>query len=87
MVFAYQAADDLPALDPGGDVDCFAGPTQRGFLLQALMRTVPVIVPGVPGQDLPEVPLAEDQHVIQALAAQRAREPPGAGVRTRGPAS
>ena len=30
---------------------------------------------GVPGQDLAEVPLAEDQHVIQALA--KCFEPPG----------
>ncbi len=27
-----------------------------------------VIVPGVLGQDLAEVPLTEDQHVVQALA-------------------
>ena len=39
------------------------------------MRTVPVIVPGVLVQDLAEMPLAEDQQIIQALAAQRAREP------------
>jgi hypothetical protein len=40
----------------------------RRFLLQALVRTVAVVVPGVPGQDTAEVPLAEDQHVVQALA-------------------
>ena len=74
-VFADQAAEDLPALDPGGDIDGVAGLAQRGFLLQALVRTVAVIVPGVLGQDLAEVPLAEDQHVVQALAAQRAHEP------------
>jgi hypothetical protein len=33
------------------------------------MRTMPVIVPGILGQDLAEMPLAEDQHVIEALAA------------------
>jgi hypothetical protein len=33
-----------------------------------------VAVPGVLGQGLAEVPLAEDQHVVQALAAQRAHE-------------
>jgi len=37
---------------------------------------VVVVVLGVPGQDLAEVPLAEDQHVIQALAA-KCFEPPG----------
>lgn len=37
------------------------------FLLQALMRPVAVIVPGVLSYDLAEMPLAQDQHVIQAL--------------------
>ncbi len=32
-------------------------------------------MPGVLGQDAAEMPFAEDQHVIQALAAQRACEP------------
>lgn len=35
-----------------------------GFLLQALVRTVAVIVLGVLGQDLAEMPPAEDQHVV-----------------------
>jgi hypothetical protein len=52
-----------------------AGLAQRGFLLQALVRTVAVIVPRVLGQDAPEMPLAEDQHVVQALAAQCSHEP------------
>jgi hypothetical protein len=34
-----------------------------------------VKVPSVLGQHLPQVPLAEDQHVIQALTVQRAHEP------------
>jgi len=41
--------------------------SRRRFLLQALVRAVPVIVPGVPGQDAAQMPLAEDQHVVQAL--------------------
>jgi hypothetical protein len=49
-VFADHSAEDLPALDPGGDIDGVAGLTQRGFLLQALVRTVAVIVPGVLAQ-------------------------------------
>ena len=75
MVLVDQATKGLPALDPGGDIDCFARPAQRGFLLQALMWTVPVIVAGVLGQDLAEMPLAEDQHLVQAPAAKRAHEP------------
>jgi hypothetical protein len=38
------------------------------------VRPVPVVVPGILGQDLAEMLLAEDQHMIQALAAKRARE-------------
>jgi hypothetical protein len=64
VVFAYQAADDLPALDAGGDIDGAAGLALRRFLLQTLVRTVPVIVPGVHSQHLSQVPLAEDQHAV-----------------------
>jgi hypothetical protein len=55
----------------------------RRLLLQPLVWTVAVIVPGVLGQDAAEVPLAEDQHVVQALAAQRANEPFRECVRPR----
>lgn len=34
-----------------------------------LLRTMPLIVLAVLGEDLAHVPLAEDQHVVQALAA------------------
>jgi len=44
-------------------------------LLERLVRPVPVIVPRVLGQDLAEVPLAEDQHMVQALAAKCSHEP------------
>ena len=75
MVFADQAAEDLSTLDPGGDIDGPAWLAQWGFLLPSLVRPVPVIVPGVLGKRLPQVLLAEDQHVIQALAAKRSHEP------------
>jgi hypothetical protein len=74
-VFADQAAEDLFVLDSGSDVENVAGLAKGRFLLQALVRPVAVIVLGVLGQDLAEMPLAEDQHVIEALAAQRAHEP------------
>jgi hypothetical protein len=73
-VFADQAAKDLSALDSGGDIGGTAWLTQRRFLLQALVRTVAVVMPGVLGQDVSQVPLAEDQHVVQALAAKRSHE-------------
>ena len=42
MIFADQAAEDLLALDSGGDIDGAAGLPRRS-LLQALMRPMPVI--------------------------------------------
>jgi hypothetical protein len=48
-VLADQTAEDLSALDPGSDIDGNAGLALRGFLLQALARTVAVVVPGVLG--------------------------------------
>jgi hypothetical protein len=68
-------------LDPGSDIDTAARPVQRRVLLQALVRTVAVILPDVFGQHLAEMPLAEDHHVIQALAAERAHEPLRVGIR------
>jgi len=72
---ANQAAEDLPALDCGGNVGDVAGPEQRRFLPQPLVRTMAVVVPHILGQHLAQVLLAEDQHVVQALAAKRAHEP------------
>ena len=73
-IFADQATEDLPALDPGSDVNGAAGMPRR-FLLQALVRAMSVVVAGELGQDLAEMLLAEDQDVIEALAAKRADEP------------
>jgi hypothetical protein len=84
-VFGDQAAENLLALDPGSDVDDAAGLTERGLLLQCLVRPVAVVVAGVLGQHLPQMPFAEDQHVVQALAAQRAHEPLRECVRPRRP--
>jgi hypothetical protein len=44
------------------------------------VRTVAVIVLGVLGQDAAQMPLAEDQHVVQALTAKRPREPLRVGI-------
>jgi hypothetical protein len=58
----YQATPkDLPAFDPGGDVDGVAGLALPRFLLPTLVRQVTAVVPGVLGQDLAEVPRAADQ--------------------------
>jgi hypothetical protein len=84
VVLADQATQDLPALDPGSDIDGAAGLPRR-FLPKALMRTVAVIAADELGQHFAEMPLAEDQDVIQALAAERSREPPGKCIRMRRP--
>jgi hypothetical protein len=59
-VLADQAVQDLLVFDPGSDVDGAAGLAGR-FLLQALMRTMIVIVAGELGQERTEMPFAEDQ--------------------------
>ena len=56
-------------LDSGSDVENVARLAKGRFLLQALVRTVAVIVPDVLGQDLAEMRRTEDQDVIQAIAA------------------
>lgn len=50
-VLVNQTAKDLPALDPGGDVDGLAELPLRRFLLQSLVRPMAVIVPGVLSQN------------------------------------
>jgi len=74
-VFADQAADGLPALNLGGDIDGVAGFAQRRSLVQRLMRPVTVVVPYVLSQDIPEMPLAENQQAIKALTAKCSHEP------------
>jgi hypothetical protein len=61
----------LPTLDPGSDIDDTAKLAQRELLLQALGRPMAVIVRRVLGQDMAQVPFAEDQYVVQALACPR----------------
>jgi hypothetical protein len=63
-VFADQAADEAPALDPRSDVNGMARVVQRRSLPERLVRSVAVVVPRVLGQDRAMVPFAEDQHVI-----------------------
>lgn len=74
-VLGYQAVEDLSALDPCSDVKGLAGLPTRGFLLQGLVRPMAVVVPGVVGQDLAKMLLTENQHIVQAFAAQCPCEP------------
>ena len=80
-VLADQALDGLSALDPGGHVDRLAGIVQRGSLCPRLVGPVIVVVLGVLGQDLPEVPFAIDQQMAGALASQCPRISLREGVR------
>jgi hypothetical protein len=84
-VFADQAAEDLLGLDPGSDMDSVAGFVQRGSLLERLVRPVTVVMPRVLGQDLTEMTLAGNQHVVEALAAKCSHEPFRDGVHRRRP--
>jgi hypothetical protein len=63
-----QAADDLPARDLAGHVGRLAGFMERRSLFARLVRAMFVVMPRVLGQDPPEVPLAVDEQVVEALA-------------------
>jgi hypothetical protein len=67
-ILVDQPVDDLPASDAAGDVDRLIGLMQRRSLFARLMRAMCVVMPRVLGQDPPEVLLAVDQQVVEALA-------------------
>ena len=68
-VLADQAVKDLSARDPGGHIGRPIDLVQRGSLSARLVRPVFVVMLRILGQDLPEVPFAVDQQVVEALAA------------------
>jgi hypothetical protein len=67
-VLADQAVDDLPALDPASHIDRLTRLVQRRSLFPRLVRPMLIVVPRVPGEDLPQVPFAVDKQVAGALA-------------------
>jgi hypothetical protein len=69
-----QAADfgKLHDLACGGQLD---RPHIWSVLVEREMGACPVVVSEVAGQDAAKVSLAEDEHVMQALAPDRADEP------------
>jgi len=75
-VFADQPSEDAPAVDPGSDVDSVAGLVKRRSLIQRLVRRVAVVMPRVLGHDLAQMLFAENQQLIETLAAQNG---PGSG--------
>src|SRR2546425_12030938 len=72
-VAVMQATDFGNFHDPArlGELD---GPDVRRILVEREMRASPVIVGEVTGQDAAQVAFAENQNVIQTLAADRADE-------------
>src|SRR6266508_665926 len=83
-VFVDQTTKDLGTPDSSADVGTSDAEVSDGWpLSQRAMRAVPVVVPLVLGQQMHELPLAEDQHPIQAFAADRADPPLGIGVGLR----
>lgn len=77
VVLVDQASQDAASLDARGQVDDFVEFVIRRKLPAALMRTVRVVVTGVPGEDAAKVALAANQQVVQALPAEGADEPLG----------
>jgi hypothetical protein len=65
-----QATDFGNLHDPArpGELD---GPDVRCILVEREMRASPVIVVEIAGQDAAQVPLTEDEHMIQTLAPDR----------------
>ncbi len=84
-VFAEEAAEDGPALDPlpGEAGDRVIGPGRAEF--PAAMGSSPVVVRRVRGQDQAQVPLAEDQHPVGHLRPGGEHEPFGMSIRARAP--
>src|SRR6266540_2420600 len=72
-VAVMQATDFGNLHDPArlGELD---GPAVRRILVEREMRASPMIVAEVAGQDAAQVPLTEDEHMIQTLAPDRSDE-------------
>jgi hypothetical protein len=73
-VAMVQPADfgNLHDLPRGGECD---RPDVGGVLVEREVGSRPMVVDEVAGQDAVEVSLVDDEHVIQALAPDRADEP------------
>src|SRR5882724_8739003 len=81
-VAVMQATDFGNFHDPArlGELD---GPDVRRILVEREMRASPVIVREVRGQDASQMPLAENDSMVEALASHRADEPLREGILPR----
>jgi hypothetical protein len=83
-IFVDQAAESVPP--EHADTCTFRqgiGSPGRRILLQRPVRPVGVVVIGVLAEDEPQMPLASDQHLVQAFAAGAADPAFGDRVRAR----
>ena len=70
MVRVDQAVEDRSSLDGAEVIQVGDRPRDRGFddgrsLTSGLMRAMLVVVVGVFGEDLGQVPVVEDQHLVE----------------------
>ena len=63
------------AFDHAAAIDGLNFARLRAVHLQTLVSAPPMVIAKVGGQGLPEMPLIEHDHMIQALAADRADKP------------
>src|ERR1039457_5492948 len=72
-IFMDQAAEPVPAYNAHiGHFDRRIRTYGGRLLLQCPVRTVSVVVVGVLPEDQPQMPLANDEHPVQALATRAA---------------
>lgn len=83
MVFVDGAGQERSSHDGRGQVDHDVGVVARGTLLSPLVGRMIVVVRLIGGQDLAEVALAEDELLVEALAAQGTDATFGVSIRAR----
>ncbi len=84
VVFVDQTAEDLSsAHHAAGGTQLNRATLSWRSLFERAMRPVRVVVGRVLGQHVHELPLVEDQHPVQAFAADGAHPPLGVGVGLR----
>jgi hypothetical protein len=83
LIFVEEAAEDGPALDPllGEVGDGVIGPGRAEFA--AAVGSLSVVVPGITGEDRPQVPFTEDQHPVGDLGPGGEHEPFRIGIGAR----
>ena len=76
-VLVMPSSQDWNGEDGAGSLDCSM---QGRIFLQCQMRARLIVVRRISGKNSPQVRLAEDEHLIQALAAQCADQTFGTAI-------